>query len=69
MAGLTKLLPSLPRREALFVGEAAALPSRIKLTFLPEDERPASNDISFANGWSHDFPNSAALQAVAARMR
>ena len=37
MASLIKILPSLPRREALFVGEAAALPSRIKLTYLGSD--------------------------------
>ncbi|TCS67200.1 hypothetical protein EDD52_101295 [Primorskyibacter sedentarius] len=68
MAALIKLLPSLPRREALFVGEAAALPSRIKLTFLAEGQRPKSNDISFAAGWAQELPDVAALNAVAIRM-
>lgn len=68
MASLIKLLPSLPRREALFVGEAAALPSRIKLTHLTEDQRPKSNDISFAAGWAEELPNLANLTAVATRM-
>lgn len=68
MAALIKLLPSLPRREALFVGEAAALPSRIKLNFLTEDRRPKSNDISFAAGWSAELPDLEALTAVATRM-
>jgi hypothetical protein len=68
MAALIKLLPSLPRREALFVGEAAALPSRIKLTFLADDQRPKSNDISFAAGWAKELPEVAALNAVATRM-
>lgn len=68
MAALIKLLPSLPRREALFVGEAAALPSRIKLTFLTENQRPKSNDISFAAGWAEDLPDLANLTAVATRM-
>lgn len=68
MAALIKLLPSLPRREALFVGEAAALPSRIKLTFLTEDQRPKSNDISFAAGWAEDLPDLANLTTVATRM-
>lgn len=68
MEALIKLLPSLPRREALFVGEAAALPSRIKLTFLTEDQRPKSNDISFASGWAQELPEAATLNAVAARM-
>jgi DNA helicase HerA-like ATPase len=68
MAALIKLLPSLPRREALFVGEAAALPSRIKLNFLTEEQRPKSNDISFAAGWAVGLPDLAALNAVATRM-
>jgi hypothetical protein len=68
MSGLIKLLPSLPRREALFVGEAAALPARIKLTYLPEEKRPSSNDISFAAGWAQVFPDAAALGTVANRM-
>jgi uncharacterized protein len=68
MAALIKLLPSLPRREALFVGEAAALPSRIKLTLLSEDQRPKSNDISFATGWAEELPDIAALTTVATRM-
>lgn len=68
MSGLIKLLPSLPRREALFVGEAAALPARVKLTYLPEEKRPSSNDISFAAGWAKVFPDAAALGTVANRM-
>ncbi|NTJ44885.1 ATP-binding protein [Agrobacterium larrymoorei] len=68
MAGLIKLLPSLPRREALFVGEAAALPARIKLTHLPKEKRPNSNDISFAAGWAEGFPNAEALGVIATRM-
>lgn len=68
MAALIKLLPSLPRREALFVGEAAALPARIKLTHLPEDRRPKSNDISFAAGWAEEIPDLATLTQIANRM-
>ena len=51
LSGLTKMLPSLTRREAIFVGEAAALPSRIKIQSLPENKLPDSNDISFSEGW------------------
>lgn len=68
MAGLIKLLPSLPRREALFVGEAAALPARIKLTYLPLNKRPQSQDISFAAGWARDLPAAGDLAAIAERM-
>lgn len=51
LSGLTKMLSSLTRREAIFVGEAAALPSRIKIRKLSKDQLPDSNDISFINGW------------------
>lgn len=56
LVGLTKMLPSLTRREAIFVGEAAALPSRIRINKLSADQLPDSNDISFINGWVNE-PN------------
>lgn len=52
LAGMTQTLSSLPRQQALFVGEAAALPARIKLRTLATEHLPNSNDISFAKGWS-----------------
>jgi DNA helicase HerA-like ATPase len=52
LAGIAAILPSLPRREALFVGEGAALPARIRLRYLPANQRPRSDDISFAQGWA-----------------
>ena len=54
LSGLTKMLPSLTRREAIFVGEAAALPSRIRVRKLSRDQLPDSNDIKFAEGWTND---------------
>lgn len=68
LAGLIKLLPSLPRREALFVGEAAALPARIRLSTLTEDRRPRSADISFAEGWRNPATQVEVIKAVADRM-
>lgn len=68
LAGLIKLLPSLPRREALFVGEAAALPARIRLSTLTEDRRPRSADISFAEGWGNPATKVEVIKAVADRM-
>lgn len=47
------MLSALTRREALFVGEAAALPSRIRITKLPLDKLPDSHDISFVEGWTN----------------
>ena len=68
LSGLTKLLPSLPRREALFVGEAAALPARVRLNNVPDDKRPRSADISFAAGWSNAPTTHQEIKEVADRM-
>lgn len=68
LTGMTKMLSSLPRQEALFVGEAAAIPARIRLRTLTSDQLPNSNDISFAMGWSSDGTTTDTLQAVVARM-
>lgn len=54
LAGLTKLLSSLTRREAIFVGEACAIPSRIMINKLNADQLPDSSDIDFAKGWSNE---------------
>lgn len=51
LTGLTKSLSGLRKREAIFVGLAALIPSKILLNFLKEDERPKSNDIDFITGW------------------
>ena len=69
LSGLIKLLPSLPRREALFVGEAAALPARIRLSNVPEGKRPKSADISFAKGWSNETPDAAEFANIAKKMQ
>jgi uncharacterized protein len=68
LAGLIKLLPSLARREALFVGEAAALPARVQLSNVPEDKRPRSADISFAEGWGNPATPVVDIKPIAARM-
>ncbi len=54
LTGMTKMLSSLPRQEALFIGEAAAIPARIRLRTLSADQLPNSHDISFAKGWSSE---------------
>jgi DNA helicase HerA-like ATPase len=51
MAGLTKMLSGLRRREAIFVGQAAILPSRILVRPLSASQLPKSNDIDFERGW------------------
>ncbi len=54
LSGLTKMLSALTRREAIFVGEAAALPSRIRIRKLTKEQLPNSNDISFSVGWENE---------------
>ena len=57
LAGLTKVLSVLRRREAIFVGQAAVLPSRILIRDLVKDGKPLprSQDIDFDTGWQ-DIP-------------
>jgi hypothetical protein len=69
LSGLTKLLPSLVRREAIFVGEAAAIPARIRVRELKLDELPDSNDIRFADGWAKVPISSDAIETVVKRWR
>jgi len=56
LAGLTKVLSGLRRREAIFVGQAAVLPSRILIRDLVKDGKPLprSQDIDFDRGWQSD---------------
>jgi DNA helicase HerA-like ATPase len=67
LVGLTKMLPSLTRREAIFVGEAAALPSRIRINKLTIDQLPDSNDISFVKGWVNEPTKTAELKNISDR--
>lgn len=69
MAGLTKMLSGLRRQEAIFVGQAAMLPSRIMIRDLADDQLPRSNDIDFDEGWQSEAMSAAQLTAVANRWR
>ena len=68
LSGMTKILSTLPRQEALFVGEAAAIPARIRLRTLMRAQLPDSHDISFAKGWSSEGTTTAALANIIERM-
>lgn len=68
LAGMTKVLSSLPRQEALFVGEAAALPARIRLRTLTHEQLPDSHDISFAEGWASEGTTTGSLATIVERM-
>ena len=65
MAGLVKTLSSLRKREAIFLGQAAALPSRIRIRELQASQLPRSHDIDFDKGWQQSAITSTALSALA----
>ena len=67
LVGLTKVLSGLRQREAIVVGQATALPSRILIRKLEQSQLPRSNDISFSNGWRSPHMDEAALAAIAER--
>lgn len=69
MAGLTKMLSGLRRQEAIFVGQAAILPSRILIRTLTQEQLPRSNDINFDKGWQGASMTAKELGVVANRWR
>jgi len=69
MAGLTKMLSGLRRREAIFVGQAATLPSRILIRNLKPEQLPRSNDVDFDKGWQSPAMTIDQLKTVADRWR
>lgn len=69
LAGLTKVLSGLRRREAIFVGQAAMLPSRIMIRYLDEDMLPRSHDIDFDKGWQTEPLNEETIKLIGNRWR
>ena len=69
LSGLTKVLSGLRRREAIFVGQAAMLPSRILIRHLDEDKLPRSHDIDFDQGWQCGPVSSDDLLKIGTRWR
>lgn len=69
LSGLTKVLSGLRRREAIFVGQAAMLPSRILITRLDRDKLPRSHDIDFDQGWQCDPVTPEKLLEIGTRWR
>ena len=68
LSGMTKALPNLAQQEAIFVGEGAALPARIRIRDLPDDMLPKSATAKFARGWSMDRLTDDEITTVAQRM-
>ena len=52
LVGMTRVLPTLAQQEALFVGEGASLPARIRIRDLLEEKLPKSETAKFARGWT-----------------
>ena len=69
MAGLTKMLSGLRRQEAIFVGQAAVLPSRILVRSLGREQLPRSDDIDFNQGWQSEALTEAQLITTANKWR
>lgn len=69
MAGLTKTLSGLRRQEAIFVGQAAILPSRILIRSLTDELLPRSSDIDFDKGWQGAVMTTEELGVIANRWR
>lgn len=68
LSGMTKALPNLAQQEAIFVGEGAAMPARVRIRDLEEDQLPKSETAKFAKGWTLDRLTEAEIAAVAERM-
>jgi DNA helicase HerA-like ATPase len=68
LSGMTKALPNLAQQEAIFVGEGAAMPARVRIRDLPEDQLPKSETAKFAKGWTLERLTEEEISAVANRM-
>ena len=68
LSGMTKALPNLAQQEAIFVGEGAAMPARVRIHDLTEDQLPKSETAKFAKGWTLDRLSETEIAKVAKRM-
>jgi hypothetical protein len=69
MSGLTKMLSGLRRQEAIFVGQATMLPSRIIIRTLEQNQLPKSHDIDFDKGWQSAAMPDDQLKTIVNRWR
>ncbi|EMK3420212.1 ATP-binding protein [Vibrio parahaemolyticus] len=69
MSGLTKMLSGLRRQEAIFVGQAATLPTRVMIRSLSDDQLPRSNDVNFDKGWQQQAMTIEQIGAVVTKWR
>ncbi len=68
LSGMVRALSALAQQEALFVGDGASLPARIRIRDLAKEQLPRSASVSYAEGWLHKRLTARQLTEVAARM-
>jgi DNA helicase HerA-like ATPase len=68
LSGMTKALPTLAQQEAIFVGEGAAMPARVRIRDLTSDQLPKSDTAKFAQGWTMERLSEEEIKVVAQRM-
>jgi DNA helicase HerA-like ATPase len=68
LSGMTKALPNLAQQEAIFVGEGASMPARIRIKDLDASQLPKSDTARFAEGWTLPRLTEGELREVAERM-
>lgn len=68
LSGMTKVLPTLAQQEAIFVGEGASLPARVRIHDLPWEKLPKSESAKFAEGWSVPRLSADEIKGIAKRM-
>ncbi len=68
LSGMTKALPNLAQQEALFVGEGASMPARVRIRDLRDEQLPKSETAKFAKGWTLDRLTEDEIAQIARRM-
>lgn len=68
LSGMTKALPNLAQQEAIFVGEGASMPARVRIRDLAPNQLPRSETARFAKGWTLDRLTEDEISVVAKRM-
>ncbi|QOJ20794.1 MAG: ATP-binding protein [Gammaproteobacteria bacterium] len=68
LSGMTKALPNLAQQEAIFVGEGASMPARVRIRDLTDEQLPKSETAKFAKGWTLDRLTEAEIAKIAKRM-
>ena len=69
LSSLTKVLPSLRQREAIIIGQAVAVPSRVLINELKPEHLPRSNDIRFDEGWKNKHLTQKQIESIRDRWR